>query len=69
MANGGWGITVTGGETMENVVHDNANGIQVSGGTAVGNRVYHNTGVGVQIVDTPSSPATRSTPTHRACKA
>jgi VCBS repeat-containing protein len=45
-----WGISVGSGALVEdNVVRDNANGILVSGATADGNRVVHNTGIGVLI--------------------
>ena len=49
VASGGWGMTATGGEIRNNFVHDNANGIQVSGTTVSGNRVVHNAGFGIQI--------------------
>ncbi|MEP7157786.1 MAG: right-handed parallel beta-helix repeat-containing protein [Chloroflexota bacterium] len=45
-----WGISVIqGAEVRDNDVHDNAGGIYLSGGTVVGNRIFHNTGSGIHI--------------------
>src|SRR3989304_4027881 len=45
-----WGLSGSGGaEARDNVVHDNTNGVYLSGATLTGNRIYHNTGTGVHV--------------------